>query len=242
MIETKKGYKDPKDVRNKMIHLGFSENDIEEIDEYVKESSLNTRTAFIRDAISEKINRIKNPELFYLKIKYEKKKVIEMLENFILQLNLIAWEYVSEKGVLQYKERYYNLQNTQIWFLGLNIRERLDKLKGIIPNDAKMSDYSFHHEPPYRKHWHTIFTTGEFKKKHKQGSMKNSLTKEEKELDFYYQKFIKKTNLTKEEVNALIQYKKVKSKALMNDLTALFMIADDLGFHWDKLGSDWEKY
>ena len=76
MIKTKKGYKDPKDVRTKMVHISFSENETEELDEYVKESSLTTRTAFIRDAIADKIIRIKNPELFYLKIKYEKGKVI----------------------------------------------------------------------------------------------------------------------------------------------------------------------
>ncbi len=99
-------------------------------------------------------------------------ELINLLEKWLLQLNLIAWQYISKKGVLQYDKRYYKLQHTQIWFLGLNMREKLDKLKGILPEDANMSKYSFHHEPPYRNHWHMIFTTGEFIQNHRKGSMK----------------------------------------------------------------------
>ena len=61
------GYKDPKDVKNKLVHMSFSENELEEIEKYVLESPVVTRTAFIREAISDKINRIKNPELFMTK-------------------------------------------------------------------------------------------------------------------------------------------------------------------------------
>ena len=96
-----------------------------------------------------------------------------MISRF-LQLNLIAWDYISKKGVLKYKERYYKLQNNTIWFLGLNTRERLDILKGSLSMDANMAGFAYHHEPPYRKHWHTIFTSGSFVLKHRKGSMKTT--------------------------------------------------------------------
>lgn len=165
-------FKDTKDIRDKAIHLAFSENEITQIDTIVKENYYGTRTNFIRVAIFDKKMLLEKPELYHIKIHYEKEKIITMLGDILLQLNLIAWDYISKKGVLQYKERYYKLQNNQIWFLGLNIRERLDKLNEIIPEDAIMSEYSFHHEPPYRIHWHTLFITGIFIKKHVRGSMK----------------------------------------------------------------------
>lgn len=99
---------------------------------------------------------------------------IRRLEDYLRQVDLIARDYVTKKGVLQYDKRYYKLQNNTIWFLGLNIRERIDKLKGILPLDANMREYSFHHEDSYRKHWHALFTNGEFVKNHKQGSMSKS--------------------------------------------------------------------
>ena len=61
------GYKDPKDVKTKLFHMSFSENELEEIEKYVKESPITTKTAFIREAISEKIMREENPELFMTK-------------------------------------------------------------------------------------------------------------------------------------------------------------------------------
>ncbi len=172
MTETKKGYKAPKDVKTKFFHISFSENEIEDIEGYMRASTFTTKTSFIREAVNEKIMRKNHPELFYLKRKDKKEMILKILENTLLQLNSIAWDYVSKKGVLQYKERYYKLQNNTIWFLGLNRREDLDKLKGTLQKDADMSEYSFHHEIPYRKHWHTLFTTGEFVRKHRQGSMK----------------------------------------------------------------------
>ena len=59
-----------------------------------------------------------------------------------------------------------------LWFQALNMREILDKLNGNLPLNSNMAEYSFHHEPPYRHHWHTLFESGEFTKNHKQGSMK----------------------------------------------------------------------
>ena len=55
---------DQKDVRNKTIHIAFSENEITQIDKYcnLDDVKLTTRTAFIREAIFDKIRRIKNPK------------------------------------------------------------------------------------------------------------------------------------------------------------------------------------
>lgn len=55
---------DQKDVRNKTIHIAFSENEITQIDKYCKlnDIKLTTRTAFIREAIFDNIRRIKNPK------------------------------------------------------------------------------------------------------------------------------------------------------------------------------------
>ncbi len=61
------GYKAPKDVKTKLFHISFSENELEEIEEYMKVSSFSTKTAFIREAVKEKINRKKFPELFMTK-------------------------------------------------------------------------------------------------------------------------------------------------------------------------------
>ena len=52
MVKT--NFKDEKDLRNKTIHLAFSENELNEIDKHVGKNST-TRTAFIRDAIWRKI-------------------------------------------------------------------------------------------------------------------------------------------------------------------------------------------
>ena len=63
----KTNFKDPKDIRDKMVHLAFSENEITKIDKYVDNGNYPTRTEFIRQAIFEKINRIENPDLYMTK-------------------------------------------------------------------------------------------------------------------------------------------------------------------------------
>ena len=54
-------FKDPKDIRDKTVHINFSENEITKIDEYVGKNNT-TRTAFIRDAIWRKIALTQKPE------------------------------------------------------------------------------------------------------------------------------------------------------------------------------------
>jgi len=55
---------DHKDIRNKTIHIAFSENEISQIDKLCKhdEIKLTSRTEFIRQAIFDKIRKIENPE------------------------------------------------------------------------------------------------------------------------------------------------------------------------------------
>ena len=63
----KTNFKDPKDIRNKLIHLAFSENEITKIDKYVDDGNYPTRTEFIRQAIFDKFDRTENPDLFMTK-------------------------------------------------------------------------------------------------------------------------------------------------------------------------------
>jgi len=54
---------DPENKRDKLIHLAFSQNELEDIDKHVKQANT-SRTEFIRQAIQDKIMKINNPELF----------------------------------------------------------------------------------------------------------------------------------------------------------------------------------
>ena len=54
---------DPENKRDKLIHLAFSSNELEDIDKHVKQANT-SRTEFIRQAIQDKIMKINNPELF----------------------------------------------------------------------------------------------------------------------------------------------------------------------------------
>ena len=49
--------------RDKTVHIAFTENELEEIDKYRKEFNT-TRSNFIRNAITEKIRSIKNPNIY----------------------------------------------------------------------------------------------------------------------------------------------------------------------------------
>ena len=49
--------------RDKFVHIAFTENELKEIDKYRKEFNT-TRSNFIRNAIIEKIRRIKNPNIY----------------------------------------------------------------------------------------------------------------------------------------------------------------------------------
>ena len=54
---------DPENKRDKLIHLAFSQNELEDIDKHVKQANT-SRTEFIRQCIQDKIMKIENPELF----------------------------------------------------------------------------------------------------------------------------------------------------------------------------------
>lgn len=52
-----------KEKRDKVVHIAFSENELNNIDKYCKDSN-STRSNFIRNSIYEKIRRIDNPNIF----------------------------------------------------------------------------------------------------------------------------------------------------------------------------------
>jgi len=54
--------KEPNEIRNRLVHIAFSEEEINKIDIFV-EKALTTRTDFIRQAIFDKIRLIEHPEL-----------------------------------------------------------------------------------------------------------------------------------------------------------------------------------
>lgn len=73
--------KDLKDKRKKLVHLAFSENELNEIDK-IRKQLKTTRTEFIRQAINDKIMRIENPEAFkeIVTIDVDNKQLKEILE------------------------------------------------------------------------------------------------------------------------------------------------------------------
>lgn len=98
--------------------------------------------------------------------------MIDMDEWILEDLNRIAYHYIAPKGHVEWK-LYENLWTTDIWYLGIKIRQISELAKRRL--GGKKIDWdlydkgSFHHEPPYRNHWHTLFTTGKFIKNHKKG-------------------------------------------------------------------------
>lgn len=127
---------------------------------------------FLQKSIALYILDEKNDELKKEAIKQIK---IEVYGEILEYLNQMSVNFIYKKEGQSYKElktRYYLFMNDAIWHIGLNIREKLDKTKGILQENEKMILYSYHHEPPYRNHYSSIFTSGEFIKNHRQGSMK----------------------------------------------------------------------
>ncbi|MBA7700214.1 hypothetical protein ES703_108923 [subsurface metagenome] len=75
---------DHKDIRNKTIHIAFSENEISQIDKYCKHDKikLTSRTEFIRQAIFDKIRRIENPEVYnHTNKKFDVDQISEFLKE-----------------------------------------------------------------------------------------------------------------------------------------------------------------
>ena len=75
---------DQKDIRNKTIHIAFSENEVSQIDKYCKHDKikLTSRTEFIRQAIFDKIRRIENPEVNnHISKKFDVDQISEFLKE-----------------------------------------------------------------------------------------------------------------------------------------------------------------
>ena len=111
-----------KKIRNKIVHIAFTQHEKEEIKDFAADSNM-TASEFIRDAIREKIKRIKNPEIMnqgsiqfnpeiLLKISKDTQKLVELNEekekrenaiNNILETSeAIQEEYkrLKEKGLM----------------------------------------------------------------------------------------------------------------------------------------------
>ena len=77
--------KESLDIRNKTIHIAFSENEVSQIDKYCKHDKikLTSRTEFIRQAIFDKIRRIENPEV---NNQISKKFDVDQISEFLKEI------------------------------------------------------------------------------------------------------------------------------------------------------------
>ena len=111
-----------KKIRNKIVHIAFTQHEKEEIKDFASDSNM-TASEFIRDAIREKIKRIKNPEIMnqgsiqfnpelLLKISKDTQKLVELneekekrenaIKNILETSEAIQEEYkrLKEKGLM----------------------------------------------------------------------------------------------------------------------------------------------
>ncbi len=111
-----------KKIRNKIVHIAFTQHEKKEIKDFAEDSNM-TSSEFIRDAIREKIKRIKNPEIMnqgsfqinpelLLKISKDTRKLVELNEekekrenainNVLETSDAIQEEYnkLKEKGLM----------------------------------------------------------------------------------------------------------------------------------------------
>lgn len=75
-------------IRNKTIHIAFSEREINEIDKHCMHGTLKitTRTEFIRQAIFDKIRNIENPEVNTINNPKNYVQVIDFLKDITKKL------------------------------------------------------------------------------------------------------------------------------------------------------------
>ena len=124
--------------RDKIVHIAFTENELKEIDKYRKEFNT-TRSNFIRNAITEKIRRIKNPNI-YNGIGSINKEVLEKLlknqekqENYskIISKKLEILGQIQTNLSLLREERKNLVKEEQIIIKLLKDHEKLKPLKII---------------------------------------------------------------------------------------------------------------
>ena len=131
MLENKKETK----VRNKIVHIAFTESEKTKIKEYADDSEM-TVSEFIRQATRDKIRRIDNPEQFnisnlpvitpemllkisgntekLLEIQKEKKREKEIIKNLLETSEALQNEYhrLMEKGLMsELTEETKTIQN-----------------------------------------------------------------------------------------------------------------------------------
>ncbi len=120
----KTDFKDPKDIRDKMIHLAFSENEVTKIDKYVDDGNFPTRTEFIRRAIYDKIDRIDNPEVFMTKT-VNNGRIFEFLEE-------VRANNEQQKEILKTLPILNEIQQTLGVLQTLTKRPEIEKNKKIV--------------------------------------------------------------------------------------------------------------
>ncbi len=124
--------------RDKIVHIAFTENEIKEIDKYRKEFNT-TRSNFIRNAITEKIRSIKNPNI-YNGIGSINKEILEKLlrnqekqENYskIISKKVETLDKILVNLALLKEERKNLVKEEQIIIKLLKDHEKLKPLKLI---------------------------------------------------------------------------------------------------------------
>lgn len=124
--------------RDKMVHIAFTENELKEIDKYRKEFNT-TRSNFIRNAITEKIRSIKNPNI-YNGIGSINKEILEKLlrnqekqENYskIISKKVEILDKILVNLALLKEERKNLIKEEQIIIKLLKDHEKLKPLKLI---------------------------------------------------------------------------------------------------------------
>ncbi|MFW9971151.1 MAG: ribbon-helix-helix domain-containing protein [Candidatus Odinarchaeota archaeon] len=120
----KSNFKDPKDIREKLVHIAFSENEVNEIDNFAEEGNYSTRTEFIRQAVFDKINRIKNPDLFMTKTQ-NNGKISEFLEE-------VRVNNEQQKEILKKLSILNDIQQTLGVLQSLTKQPEIEKNKKII--------------------------------------------------------------------------------------------------------------
>lgn len=124
------------DLRENMIHIAFSNSEKERIKDYAKESDT-TISEFIRQAISDKILRIENPEMFSVnneermrEIEVNQKKQLELSELLLKRIEIVNGINETMKALkpLVNKQDMKEICDTIISMLKIHESIKIDKL------------------------------------------------------------------------------------------------------------------
>jgi len=154
-------------IRKNFVHIAFTDSEKDEIKKHAKDINM-TISEFCRQAIFEKIQKIKNPELFYEpNPHHNKNNLTEILD----MLDIIFYQFCLDgENVWQY-EQYKKLWNTPAWDVAKVVHFLL-----LPENGKQLSDFAFHHES-YNKYKLASLGKLVLKENHKQGAFKIPIKK-----------------------------------------------------------------